>query len=289
VMSESLCTLIVAIWILVGLKMHRRLDAPASASAGRYVFLFGVVCAMAVLVRSELAVLSLVAVAILWRSAWRRRLSEKLRLTAILGVAALLVLAPWVVPNLFRFDRPVTLTTNDGTTLRGANCDRTYHGSEIGSWSVFCLTLDPTALQLETSQRSARWRSDGISYASDHAKRLPIVLAARAGRTLDLFGLDYQLDEDVRDGRPRLGSMLGIGTFWLLAPLALFGLCRRSRGTGGQRMVLWAPVIVVAISTLAFYGGHRIRAPMEPVVVLGSALSIVFLVDHRRSARHLLK
>ena len=45
------------------------------------------------------------------------------RIGAAVG-ASVLVVAPWVVYNLSRFDQPVFLSTNDGLALAGSNCDR---------------------------------------------------------------------------------------------------------------------------------------------------------------------
>ena len=274
VMSESLCTLLVSLWILLSLRMlvadggGEPVDEADVAPRRTWSFArLGIVCGLGVLARSELILLPLITAVLIWRS---RHPDTARSITTVL-VATAVVVAPWVVPNLVRFENPVVLSTNDGTTFRGANCDRTYHGREIGSWSVFCLVIDPDTVGMETSERSARWRADGLGYAADHAGRIPLVLAARVGRTLDLFGLDYQMDEDVRDGRPRLGSLIGVVSFWLLAPLAIWGVRRRH---GLERWILVAPVLVVAVSTLAFYGGHRIRSPLEPVVVVGAALTI---------------
>jgi len=94
---------------------------------------------------------------------------------------------------------------------------------------------------------------------------------ARLGRSFDLFGLDYQVDEDVRDGRPRWGSWAAILSFWVLAVLAAFGQRRASRF---GRLVLWAPVAAVLVTAVVFYGGHRLRTAMEPSVVLGAALAV---------------
>jgi CHASE2 domain-containing sensor protein len=98
------------------------------------------------------------------------------------------------------------------------------------------------------------------------------------GRALDVYGLDYQVDEDVRDGRPRPGSWAGIVSFWILAPLAAVGIARARRVA---RWLLLAPVVTVAISSVAFYGGHRIRSPVEPVVVLAAALAAAGLARSR--------
>ena len=260
VMSESPGALAVGLWMLAALAWY---DRPTPALA----LLMGAAAGVAAQTRAELAVLMAAAViAAWWVGGDRRRL-----MAALAAVGGLAVLAPWVAFNATRFDRPVILTTNDGTTLRGANCDATYHGRALGSWALECLVIDPETVGMEASRRAARWRGDGIDYATDHAGRVPVVVLARLGRSFDLFGLDYQVDEDVRDGRPRWGSWAAILSFWVLAVLAAFGQRRASRF---GRLVLWAPVAAVLVTAVVFYGGHRLRTAMEPSVVLGAALAV---------------
>lgn len=274
VMSESPAALLVALWLLLAITLLRQ---PHDEGLDRRLVVLAVVSALATLARSELVLLVAFAVLIAWRV--HRR---PLRMVAVVALTALLVLAPWIGPNLVRFETPVTLSTNAGTTLRGSNCDITYAGRAVGSWSIFCLAIEPDTIGMETSRRDSRWRRDGIDYATDNLRRVPLVLLARLGRTLDLVGWEYALDEDVRDGRPRLGSTLGIAAFLGLTPLAVVGI-RRWRGA--ERAVLLAPVAVVAVTTLAFYGGHRIRSPMEPVVVVAAAAGAVSLADRQRARR----
>jgi 4-amino-4-deoxy-L-arabinose transferase-like glycosyltransferase len=268
VMAESVTALAVSLWALAGLNWHRR-------RTRGWVLVFGLAAGAAVLARSELVVVAAATVAIVW---WAER-GGRPRRAWLAAAGAVLVVAPWAVPNLVRFERPVLLTTNLGTTLRGANCDPTYAGRALGSWSIFCLVIEPDTVALEPSRRSERWQTDGITYARDHAERLPVVMGARVGRSFDLFGLDYQIDEDVRDGRPRWASWAGVVSFWVLAPLALYGVMR---WRGVNRWLLLAPVLTVALSSVAFYGGHRIRAPVEPIVVLAAAGASIHVVMNRQ-------
>jgi hypothetical protein len=210
--------------------------------------LWGLVGGLATLARSELGLLvALSALVIVIHGTGGRWRTAGL---AVLAAAA--VTGPWVGWNAVRFERPVALTTNDGTTLRGANCDETYYGDAIGSWSVGCLVLDGGAfVRLEASVRSARWRGEALSYARERASRLPVVVAARAGRLLDLYDLGHQVDEDVRDDRPRWASWLGIVSWWMLAPVAAIGVARSS---DAARAMLVSPVVVVMVAGLLFYG-----------------------------------
>ncbi|MCU1504909.1 MAG: Dolichyl-phosphate-mannose-protein mannosyltransferase, partial [Ilumatobacteraceae bacterium] len=220
VMSESLTALLVSLWLLCGLLCLRAPSARAAAW-------FGAVAGLAALARSELVLLVPAVVLIVWcaprearRGGGQEGRVRRPRDVLCAVLAAVVVLAPWVVPNLVRFERPVLLSTNDGTTMRGANCDRAYTGPATGGWSVLCLVIEPATVGLEPSVRTVRWRGDATTYASEHAARIPVVLAARVGRSLDLYGLGYQVAEDVRDGRPRLGSWLAIVSFWIAAPIA---------------------------------------------------------------------
>lgn len=261
VMSEGPGALLVSLWLLTGLRWH---DRPGWQRA----VVWGLVGGLGALARSELLLLVVLSVVLVVRS----RPPERWKPAAAVAGTALAVLAPWVVWNNVRFERSVVLTTNDGTTLRGANCDDTYTGSAIGSWSIECLVLDGgDAVRLESSIRSATWRDEGIDYARAHVGRTPVVVAARAARLLDVYGLDHMVDEDVRDDRPRWASWLGIVSWWALAPLAALGIWR---ARGPARLLLLSPAVVVLATGLLFYGGHRIRSPFEPAVAVAAALAM---------------
>jgi hypothetical protein len=53
-------------------------------------------------------------------------------LAAVMLATTAAVVTPWVAYNTARFDRLVTMSTNDGNTLLGANCPLTYWGFELG-------------------------------------------------------------------------------------------------------------------------------------------------------------
>jgi 4-amino-4-deoxy-L-arabinose transferase-like glycosyltransferase len=113
----------------------------------------GATLGLATLVRAEAGLLFLLAVVplCLWAprlSGWRPRLAGG----AVVGAAAALVLLPWVVPNLVRFEHPATLSTQMGPTLEVGNCDPTYFGEDrsgipqlagdfavgLGGWTASC-------------------------------------------------------------------------------------------------------------------------------------------------------
>jgi 4-amino-4-deoxy-L-arabinose transferase-like glycosyltransferase len=268
VMSESLAILLVSLFVFVALDW-----VPHPSVAGG--LLIGALCGLGALTRSELLLLApLVAVVVWrehgWRASWRSAGS------AALG--CLLVLLPWFGFNVSRFERPVLLTTNDGTTLYGANCDDVYSGPNLGGWSVFCV-FDAPKIDGDDSVRSAEQRRLAVAYVRDNLDRVPLVLGARILRTVDLYGVSDMVNGDVGEERPRNAVWAGIVMMWALIPLAAIGLWR-TRGT--DRKVLLLPVVVVAVTTVLFYGGHRLRAPAEPVLCLGAAVTLAGASPDRR-------
>jgi len=190
------------------------------------------------------------------------------------------VVAPWVVFNMVRFERPVLLTTNDGTTLLGANCPDTYSGPSLGGWTIECVSgrpdYDPAE---EPSVRSARQRSQAVEFVTGHLTQTPKVVVARVLRTFDLFGLGELVQQDVGEERPRWAVWTGIGMFWLMVPVAVYGSVMVARRL---RWLLLAPVVSVLVTTVLFYGAHRIRSSAEPTLVVFAAVAVTHLWWGRR-------
>jgi 4-amino-4-deoxy-L-arabinose transferase-like glycosyltransferase len=271
VMSESVSVLTVVLALLAALRAVR-------TPSPRALLLLGASCGLGALARSELALLApgfAVVIVCAHRDGWRRSVGR----AAMIGAAAAALVAPWVTFNLVRFERPTTLTTNDGTTLLGSYCDASFHGPNRGGWSLLCVVNDPAySSDEEPSVRSERQRRLALDYARSNVRDVPVVVAARIGRTLDLYGLDSLVAQDVGEERYRWASWAGIVTWWLLAPMAVLGWIRLGTGEPGGRRERWllvVPCVGVLVTTIVFYGGHRIRSSLEPSVVIASAVWLV--------------
>lgn len=272
VMSESLATAltVAALWVL--LVVREELGGAGSGLGGHAV-VFGVVVGLATLTRSELALFVPLAWVVLGRSPAARR--PIVRLGALMTVAAVLTVAPWTVFNVLRFERPVLLTTNDGTTLLGAYCDETFDGPHLAGWFIGCVIEHPTwDPDLEPSLRSARQRDAAFEYVRGRLGDVPPLAARRVARTFDLTAIDDLIAQDVGEERERWAVQAGIAAFWLLLPLAVVGAARVDRA---RRDVLALPVVTTVAVSALFYGAHRFRTPMEPVVVVLAAVTLVAL------------
>ena len=164
------------------------------------------------------------------------------------------------------------LSTNDGNTLLGANCDITYY-DDVGGWDIRCLgPLEPGPRRIAALRRERR--DAAIDYIADHLDRLPVVVAARLGRLVDVYGLGSLVALDVGEEKAGWAVWAGIVAWWLLAVAAVVGWVLLTRAGIGARWWLLVPCVAVVVTTILFYGAHRIRAPAEPAVVLLAAVAV---------------
>lgn len=272
VMSESLAVLLVTLALLAALRAHDRPRWPDGV-------LLGVLVGLAALTRSELALLAPLFAGLMW---WRSDVTEAdhrrrrwLPAVAVLA-ASLATVTPWLAYNMVRFERPVLMSTNDGTTLLGANCDRTYR-DDVGGWDIRCLAPVPTDETVDASVRSSARRELAVDYIGDHAERLPLVVVARLGRIIDVYGLESLVALDAGEEKAESAVWAGIVMWWVLAPLAVAGWLTLRRDGRSERWWLLPLPVTVLVATILFYGAHRIRAPAEPVVVVAAATGLVAL------------
>jgi 4-amino-4-deoxy-L-arabinose transferase-like glycosyltransferase len=281
VMSESLATLLVVLALVVATGLDRRPTVRAAAA-------LGAILGLAALTRSELVLLVPGCAVLAW---WRRPDTARgLRIPAAIVATALATVAPWTLYNLHRFQRPVLLSTNDGGTLLGAYCETTFApGGQLGGWSNAC--VDPSIAahpEADESELAAVQRALAFDYAHDHLGRLPVVVAAHLGRSVDVFGLQSLIGLDVGEEKARWAVWAGIVSWWVLAPLAIVGWRRSGPKAVDARPSRWwlvVPVVAVVATSALFYGSHRIRSPAEPVVIVLAAIALASATDGRGRRR----
>ena len=280
-----------ALWINDGLVMAESLTAFCIAGAvwtalryrqdpsSRLAIQLGAWIGFAALARAEsllLVVLLVAPLVVLSHPSWR----ERVRAIVVSGALTVLVIAPWVVPNLLRFNEPVLMSTNDGVTLIGANSPQTYSGGAIGFWSLeYADSLAPGIDELagaDASEQSRIWRVEALSYIGDNLDDQPRVMAARLGRLWSVFRPLQMSDFNTGEGREIWASNLAFAGFWVAAPLALIGWWRLGR----DRLTRWPfAILAVHVSLVGalFYGIPRFRVPAEIAVVVCAAIAIHWL------------
>lgn len=275
IMSETLLLFLVVVVLLLALRHRDRFDI-------RSALLLGVAIGVAGHARSEVLMFAPLLAFVGLRT---QQLGRWLRAGTVLVLATGITVLPWIVYNTSRFHETVLMSTNDGTTWLGANCPDAYYGSGTGGWAFDCLIETDPPPNESTAALSIRRRHEALAYANAHRSRLVVVVGARILRAADLYGLGNLVHGDKGEERPGWAIWAGIASWWVLAPMAAVGLWRTRRGL---RYVLLVPVITVLVVTVAFYGAHRLRATLEPVVVLGAASFLASLPLAARIARRLI-
>jgi hypothetical protein len=246
VLSEPLYAPLVALILLGAYKLR---DRPTIRNGA----LLGLAIGFAALTRPE-ALFFLPLLLLLF--GWQQR-----RSLGVMCVVTALVLAPWVIRNWSVFDRPL-MSNQSAETIAGANCPTTYHGVGLGFWDVRCLK-PPGRVTDNEAETAARWKTTGIDYAKDHAGRVPVVVAARIGRTWGFY-------------RP-LGTRLEEVVAWILLALAVAGLVilRRRRVPVA---ILLLPAAVVTIAAVLSFGWLRYRFAADLAFLVFAAVTVEALL-----------
>jgi 4-amino-4-deoxy-L-arabinose transferase-like glycosyltransferase len=257
--SESVYALAIALCLLAAVRLR---EQPSAARAA----VLGAAIGVAALARSEaLALLVLLALPL-----------AGVRRAAVAGLVCLAVLTPWLARTWIALDHPVLVSTNVGGLLAGANCDTTYSGPLLGQWDYGCL---PPPRHENEALESARQRDIGLRYARSHAGRLPVVVAARLGRSFELYRPNQNAHmESFYEGRNLVLAQAGTAAFYALVVLAAIGAVALRR-RGGPWLVLLAPAALVVITTVISYGFTRFRVAAEPGLVVLAAVGLLALAQ----------
>jgi hypothetical protein len=274
--SESLYAALIALALLSASRLR---DRPTRSRAVQ----LGAVLGLTALTRTEATILLLLlALPVVWQLPGR----ERLALAGLVAVTAALVVSPWFVRCWIAFDHPVLLSDNSGSLLAGANCHDSYHGPLLGQWSYRCSVRPPVGDEVATA---ADLRRAGTSYARHHPGRLLAVLAARVGRTWELFrpGQGATL-EATQDGHNKSAEYLGLAAFYALIPLAAFGAfaLRKRRES---LLILLAPVVLVTLVSMLGYGLTRFRIPADISITILAAVGLIAAIRLVRGHQHPLR
>jgi 4-amino-4-deoxy-L-arabinose transferase-like glycosyltransferase len=294
VMSETLAAGGVALSILLAYRFGRD---PTWVNAGW----LGAAIGLSMLARAELGLLlpcMVLPVALFARafSVWRR-----LALVVVSGFAALVVLSPWLIFNVTRFEKPSLLSTNDGLTLCGANNERSWYGKGTGLWVIsvdertgravdgdggVCAVPQGTLSEagIDASQLSDDLRADAFEFIGDHLDRLPVVLAVRVARVWSLYDPGYMAALNTGEGREEWASWTGTVAFWVAIPLTVAGVVvLRNRRVPVTPLV--SQFVIVTLTAALIYGLVRFRVPAEISIVVLSAVAIDRLVERLSGRR----
>ena len=273
ILSEPLGLFVLGLLVLAVVDLRER------PTLMRSIFI-GALCGMLALVRSEHLALLVIVVGPVLFSARSLPLGRRAAFWGVAAFTCVLVISPWTIYNSTRFEKPILLSSNDGSTLLAGNCPPiTYSGARLGFYSAACgLRLSVQHPGLDRSQREGINRSAAFHNLRDNADKIPLVVPARFGRLLAVFRPSQTVGYVAHWMRTSDAPIWAwVASFWVLLPLALAGgvIARRSR-----RFVLplVAPLIIVVPLVALAYGEPRYHTPADLGVVVLAAVAVDRLV-----------
>ena len=201
-----------------------------------------------------------------------RSLWERARLLGLVGLVALVGMAPWIAFNMARFDKPVFLASGSGRVLAYANCDRTYGGDFLGYWHSDC-TLQEFPEGDESIIDEAH-RELAQDYVEDHLGEQPKVVAARVGRIWGVFRPFQGIRLDTFYERRGLWpSRFALAGYYVLVPMGVAGLVSlRRRGVTIVPFV--APFAMVTFTAAISFGVTRYRVPADATLAALAGVAV---------------
>jgi len=279
--SETPAVLLLAVILLLTLRYRRR---PSTAG----LVSLGLATGLLALDRAELAVLGLLLAVPALVAASRsvpNRAAALVRSLAVVGVLAVGVVVPWSAYNQARFHQTVLISNNLGQTLVGANCPQSYYGPLTGYDGNTCFlpVLYRVPHGLNEAGVDSYFRHEAVHYALAHWHRWPVVAVMRELWLWSLWRPGWTVFmSGIYLGRPQWIAWTQVVTFWLLAPLAIYGLVVARR----RKVPVAALVTMVAFTAalgLLVVGHLRYRIPTEIAFVLLGSVALDELLFARRA------
>ena len=242
----------------------------------RRLLVAGVLLGAAALVRPVvLPVLPLLV--LVWSSA-RFPVRRALRDLVVLGLAAVVVIAPWTIRNAVRMDAFVPISTNTGDNL----CMSRQPGANGGFRLVdFCFAgpdLEGLVRPEYEVKRDAQGRRLALEFVREHPGREVRLWFDRLGATFrhDHDGLDavegYGSGPFLAEGDRDLYRRLADTAWYVLGPLSLaavvtvvaVGRLRRQP----RLVLLVATSVGLLVPVVLFFGDARFKVPAVPFLAL---------------------
>jgi 4-amino-4-deoxy-L-arabinose transferase-like glycosyltransferase len=204
---------------------------------------------------------------------WRRGL---LWTAATVGLAILVVL-PWTVRNFIVTDGGfVPISVQDGAIYGTFNDEAANDPENPYAWRY--ILADPPDVLEGPPVDDATLRSElteaGFDYIRDHPFSVVEAFYWNGlSRFWDVRRPSHAVDEVPFEGRSKAVTIVGLGMYYVLLPLALFGLWRLR-----NRRAILIPVLALAVGASVVFmtaSGTRYRAPLEPLIAVLAVSAVV--------------
>jgi 4-amino-4-deoxy-L-arabinose transferase-like glycosyltransferase len=278
-MTENLYVILLLSALLVLTSDRRSVPAPPSK-----IIIVGLLLGLGCLTRPAALAFALLACAALV-GLGTGRFVRRLATSALLLLAVLIAVSPWILRNHARFDACVVLTTQGGITFYESNNrivydNPEYHGTiapsrtELPGWE----TLVPLS-EVEFDREA--WRLARY-FVARNPGLLPRLIArkfVRFWRFESGLELECAQPERLRPGVHGAVDLIRVLRpdfvyFAVVIPLFILGVVLTGRRYRSLAL-LYALVLSHALVAVAFHGSLRARMPAEPAIVIFAAAGMV--------------
>lgn len=250
-------------------------DWSAGAPTTRRIVVFGVLLAIAVLVRP----FALPVVLGLALACWRARVGRRatLRAVAIPLVIVAVSMVPWTIRNLDALDAFVPVSTNLGDTV----CiDRTLDANGTFRFAEHEGCADPSLPEAERSQANVR---KALSFVVHHPVKEVQLWGMRTYRMMIDDRIALREVEELAAGRflpDGLRSALGFvadAWFFAVGTLALAGaaVARRRMWATPARLISFTTAVSLFVIPMLLWGAPRFHVPLSPFLAIGAAVALI--------------
>jgi 4-amino-4-deoxy-L-arabinose transferase-like glycosyltransferase len=195
---------------------------------------------------------------------------------AVLALAAVVTIAPWTIRNALVLHAFVPISTDDGFTLAATYNDRSRTDTkEPAAWRAGLDAHDNRLVRQAKSEvrLNDELRAAALDEISDHPSYVLKVAAYNVPRLLELSGPGWSRRSATTVGLPAWMADLGRYSFWLLLPFALIGALLPSARRPPK--AFWAVAVMMSLGGIFVEAFVRLRAPVDPFLVLLCSLTIV--------------
>ena len=259
---------------------------PRARHPRRWLVAAGVLAGLATLTRTNGPFLLIPLMAAVW---WQTpRLSAR-ALAAPMGLLAVaaVTIAPWTVRNALAMDALIPVNAEAGSAVIGTYNDSARNDERRpGAWRLPRHVPEARALldaRLSEPARQRRLLGAGLRYMAEH----PLYVLEVAGRnTLRLAGLtgrEWWRFSGRTVGMTARAADASAYCFFAFAVLALAGAL-----SGAARRApawFWVVPLLLLAGAVVIVGETRFRAPVDPFVVILTALGVARVADRLRGRR----
>ena len=260
-LSENLSLLLLLLTLYIAIQYFR-------TSRIIWMVVFGVLCAVATLVRGTNLLLPIAVAAGLPFTRFRNR-KQLIAPLAVMIVMFILTLLPWTIRNYSVFHEFIPVATQDGLTLYGSYWPPQHNGRLI--WGSLPGDEDPAVFAAEQIGNEVS--------ASRYLQHVTLVRLRENPSFFfrlipsKLISLVVPLDWEVFPHAPGTSRTLNIGYLLILLP-ALLGFVLMIRERARYQWLLWSVLAIVLLQSILFYGSPRFRLPAELIAILPASVGL---------------